>query len=129
MQIQSAVVNQTDNITTVRVIRKKGIVNLSIASLKFIVEDQNNADIFDIPVKNFQELAVRTFDLNLTENGILDPTKIIKISVAPVYISETTGKDALSPITSTYKVGERDQIITKIDVCQTNSDCGTDKFI
>lgn len=129
VQIKSALVNTTDGTATVRVERNKGVSKLNITSLKFIVEDTKNSDIFEIPVTNFEELAVRTFDLNLTKNGILDPTNIIKISVAPIYISDTTGKNETSPVTSSYDIGQRDKIITEIKICHTNSDCGTDQWI
>ncbi len=129
VQIKSALVNTTDGTATVRVERNKGVSKLNITSLKFIVEDTKNSDIFEIPVTNFEELAVRTFDLNLTKNGILDPTNIIKISVAPIYISDTTGKNETSPVTSSYDIGQRDKIIVDIKICHTNSDCGTDQWI
>jgi len=129
VEIQSAVVNTTNGMATVRVVRNQGISKATINSLKIIVEDARNSEIFDISVENFAELSVRTIDLNLTKSGILDYTNIIKISVAPVYVSDTTGKDTLAQITSEYKISERDQIITKIKACAINSDCGTDQLL
>ncbi len=127
--IKSAYINESDNIATIKITRNIGVSKENITAIKFIVEDPRNSEIFTIPVKDFGELSVRSFDLNLSKNGILNISNIYKISIAPVYISDSSGKKTTAPITSSFDIGEITKIITEIKVCQTNSDCGTDQWI
>jgi len=130
IEIKNVIINETTGIVNVKVERNPGISKAEIKALKVIIEDENNAEVFDIPVENFDELAIRTLNINVTTNGIINISGIIKVSVAPIYISDTTGEDALSPITSAYTVEEiQHKIITEIKVCFINSDCGIDYWL
>jgi len=128
VQIKSASVNGTTGMMSVKVQRNPGISKTEIKSLKFIVEDETQGDVFEIRVQNFGELAVRTFALNLTQNGILDVKKIIKVSVAPVYVSETSGKETLAPVTSFLDL-EKMKINQNIGPCTIDLDCGVTDII
>jgi hypothetical protein len=130
--IKKAEINYTTGIAEVRVVRNAGEGNLT--AIKFIVEDDKNSDIFEEKVTDFEQLAERTFELNLTESDILVLEKIRKISIVPVYISGTNvemlGSVADSrgglndDLNITIKQGDTIQIY-----CEQASDCGTDSYI
>jgi hypothetical protein len=84
LKIQSAHIDYETGIATVRVVRNSGEGDL--AEIKFIVEDDRGSDVFTREVVDFQQLASRTFTLNLNDAEFLNLTKIHRISIAPVYI-------------------------------------------
>lgn len=132
LKIKSAVVDFDTGVATVKVQRNPGEGNLT--GIKFIVEDDRSSEVFDYTVENFFELVERTFELNISERPVLTLEKVEKISIAPIYISGTSGIETLGSITD--DVGSLNTGIdinieeeTPIPVCENDSDCGDDFWI
>jgi len=106
MVVKSVKINYTNKIADVKVARNPGLSSEQVIGLKFIVEDDRSADIFEIkfPENPFKELQQRTFNLNLSQSKILNILEVWRISVAPLYISDISGKELLGPITNEYGV-------------------------
>jgi len=136
LKIKSAIIDFDTGIATVRVVRNPGGGNLT--AIKFIVEDTRNSEIFDFKVENFFELVERTFELNISEGPALSLEKVHKISIAPLYVSGTSGIETLGPIGDTVgglnkniniSEEEEEEEQTPIPDCSIASDCGTDTWI
>lgn len=153
LKIKSAKINYTSGIASVRVVRNPGAGELT--SIKFVVEDARNSEIFDEPALDFYELAERTYDLDLASREFLDIATVHKISIAPVYVSGVGdggsgigdgssgigGGDSLGVITDSVKgdelIGMGDLNESEGDdgpdipspTCDEAIDCGTDEWI
>ncbi len=104
MVVESVRINYTEGMAKVKVARNPGLSDEKVIGLKFIVEDDRSAEILEVrfPENPFKELEKRTFDLNLTQSPILNIYEIWRISVAPIYISDISGKEKLGPVTNEY---------------------------
>ncbi|MDP3966043.1 MAG: hypothetical protein Q8Q04_00755 [archaeon] len=125
MKIESATIN--GSIATVKVLRNPGVSNVNITELKFIVEDSRNSEIFIVEVPGgFPELAKRTYYLDLSESTILDLNDIIKISLAPGYLSGSGAKR----FSSVFSYGINGSSGSGSGVtCSVDNDCGTDEWL
>lgn len=139
LKITSAKINYTTGIATVKVARNSGEGELK--SIKFVVEDDRNSDIFERDATGFVQLATRTYDIDLTESEILVLENIHKISIAPVYLDigsggsgesrEVVGRVAdsisgLDELNGSSGLSEEEDIPTD---CSVNSDCGEDGWV
>ena len=129
MVIESAAINYTSGIATVKVVRNTGISKEKVIAIKFIVEDRRNSDVFEVFVGDFKELERRTFELNLTTSEILNISDIYRISIAPVFISSAGGVETVGPQMGGYGFGGNVQINSTSNYCTQNSDCGIDYWI
>lgn len=142
LTLERADINYTTGIASVRVKRNTGEGNLT--GIKFIVEDSLNSDVFEERFTRFPELAVKTFELNLTVSEIINVNDIQKISIAPIYavgtsaggsggVQESVGGVAGSTtnINSGDEgfVDEGDEGDEVIDQCVNVSDCGENTLV
>ena len=137
-------INGTDNEVKVKVQREGG--GEEIDSIKIIIKDDENSDVYDKKVVDFLELSERSFTLNLSERGVIDINKIREISVAPVFILEGEEEPQIGRETDSFKVSNA--ILAQINIetggnsgsggssgggqgsaCDIKSDCGEDYWI
>ena len=139
LKIVSAKINYSSGIAEVRVKRNPGEGNLT--GIKFIVEDPRTTEVFEERFIRFEELAEKTFNIDLLISGTdLIIYEIEKISIAPIYvagsgISESLGSisDSISGvkelnINGSEETTEENESQTG-EECITNLDCGEDYFI
>lgn len=138
LKIKSAKVNYTSGFAIVRVVRNPGAGELT--SIKFIVEDARNSEVFEEPALDFYELAERTYDLDLASREFLDIETVHKISIAPVYVSTTTDEESLGSVTDFVKGNDLvsygdandsggDEPDIPNPTCNEDIDCGDDDWI
>ncbi|MCR4327534.1 MAG: hypothetical protein NUV46_03055 [Nanoarchaeota archaeon] len=129
MIIESASIDYTAGIATVKVARNPGLSDEKVTSIHFIVEDRRNSDVFKENVGDFKIYEKRTFYINLTTSTILNISEITKISIAPVFISSSSGVESLGPVTGGQNFGGNVQVNSTTNVCTQNTDCGVDYWI
>jgi len=128
VDIEFAEIDFNTNIATVRIRRNIGEGNL--VGLKFVFEDKKTAEVYERRFVRFDELAEKTFNINLTEK----PSELIvnntdKLSVAPIILLES-GEEAIGPLSDS--IGGLDEGAVGVqeeeeeDICYSNADCGTD---
>ena len=139
LKIKKVAINASSGTAEVRVMRDVGEGN--VTAIKFIVKDTKSSEVFEMPIEDFVELSERTFLLNFSESGVLNYSDVYEISIAPVFLSPTTGSSEIGIITDT--VGELGVTIVGIysvpgdegeeeiegTFCSINSDCGTDDWV
>ena len=130
--IDSALVNQSTGIATVKVTRNPGVQDVNVTQLKFIVEDSKNSDVFTVNIpEGLPELATRTYTLNLSASSILNLTDIKTISVAPVYKAGNGADVVSSSSTNSYSLKDQNTTVPTPPQkqCTINADCGNDTWV
>ena len=137
LKIVSAKINYSSEIAEIRVRRNQGEGNLT--AIKFIVEDQRTSEVFEERFTRFEELAEKTFTLDLLISGSdLIIYEIDKISIAPVYVGGSSSLESLGSITDSISGIKKLNITGVEDIeennesggeCTENIDCGEDFFI
>lgn len=130
-KIKSASINYTTDIASIRVKREIGPGDM--VGLKFVFEDNKNSDVIERRTANFNELAERTFDINLSlEAPDLGLYRISKVSIAPI-IKLESGEEAIGKVSDTYTGLNANLNMTQGEnqtvTCRENIDCGTDYFL
>lgn len=130
VKIKSASINYTTNLASVRV--KRNIGPGEMVGLKFIFYDNRNSDVIERRVTNFNELAERTFDINLSLEGPdLVIRKVYKVSIAPI-IKLESGEESIGNIADTYSGLDKNVSVQTSEepfICYENLDCGEDYFL
>ncbi|PJC45715.1 hypothetical protein COU58_03230 [Candidatus Pacearchaeota archaeon CG10_big_fil_rev_8_21_14_0_10_32_42] len=129
MVIESASIDYSVGIATLKVARNTGVSSEKVTAIHFIVEDSKNSEVFIEEVGDFKIFEKRTFYLNLTTSKILNLTDIWKISIAPVFLPSGGGTETIGPVTAGYRFGGNIQVNSTTDICTQNSDCGVDYWI
>lgn len=129
MVIESAAIDYSTGIATIKVARNAGLSDEKVVAIHFIVEDKRNSDVFKENVGDFKIYEKRTFYVNLSESAILNISEITRISIAPVFISYTTGVETLGPKTGGQSFGGGAQVNSTTNICTQNSQCGIDYWI
>lgn len=136
VKIKNVAINATSGIADIRVMRDIGEGN--ITAIKFIVKDTKTSEVFEVPVEDFVELSERTISLNFSESELLNISDVYEISIAPVYLSPTTGNSQIGRITDS--VGDLFIYVNGTTstgggsspdgtFCSIPSDCGTDAWV
>jgi hypothetical protein len=120
VQIERVFINGSTGIAEIKVARDVGGEN--ITAIKFIVKDPKNSDVFEVEVSDFVELSSRTFTLNFSESDVLNLSEVYEISIAPVYLSPSSGEAEVGRVTDS--VGELSGTY-----CSVPADCGTDRWV
>jgi hypothetical protein len=134
MKIESATISLENETATLKIVRDQGEGN--VTGVKIIVEDDKNAISFDQEVGEIKELEKRTVRLDLA-GTIIVPSKIKRISIAPILYSATSGltfgQEYTLETNDLIKIGfdETNETINKSfeEECSVNSDCGEDYFM
>lgn len=130
MVIDSASYNSSSGIATVKVTRNKGISDVNITSLKFIVSDSQNSDSFVVNIpRGFPEYITRTYTLNISKSTILNLHDIQSIKVVPFYTTGSGTKELSSSGLSAYEFNTSGTQSSFNIQCHTASDCGTNGWI
>ncbi len=130
VQTDSANVNFTSGIATVRVTRNVGSGN--VTGIKIMVDDGKTVEVFDRRFTMFNEGSSKTFTINLSESSELILYDVEKISVAPIILLES-GEEIIGlqskPIGGLNSKLNRTSTIGGEDSCNSDLMCGADNWI
>jgi hypothetical protein len=137
LKIVSAKINISSGIAEIRVKRNQGEGNLT--GIKFIIEDPKTSEVVEEKFTRFEELAEKTFNINLIIPGSdLIISEIDKISIAPIFVSGVGVSESLGSISDSISGLKRIIINGTIngtennetgEECTLNIDCGNDELI
>lgn len=130
VQTDSANVNFTSGIATVRVTRNTGSGN--VTGIKIMVDDGKTVEVFDRRFTMFNEGSSKTFTINLSESSELILYDVEKISVAPIILLES-GDEIIGlqskPITGLNAKLNRTSTVGGDDQCSSDLMCGADNWV
>jgi len=128
-QLDSASVNFTSGIATVRVTRNSG--NGNVTGIKIMVDDGKTVEVFERRFAIFGEGSSKTITLNLSESSELVLYDIEKISIAPIILLES-GEEIIGiqskPITGLNRDLNR-TIGEESNSCILDSQCGISGWV
>jgi hypothetical protein len=130
VQADSANVNFTSGIATIRVTRNAGSGN--VTGIKIMVDDGKTVEVFDRRFTLFNEGSSKTFTINLSESSELILYEIEKISIAPIIILES-GEEIIGiqskPISGLNDKLNRTSDVGGDDQCNSDLMCGADNWV
>jgi parallel beta-helix repeat protein len=97
LKIKNVVRDVNENSMDVKMKRNPGKGQFS--GLAFIVEDEENSEVFDILNSSLYELEERTF--NITLSSAMNVSELKKLSVAPIFTLKS-GKEVIGEIADVY---------------------------